>query len=128
MLAINLRDDRGDSCLKSQRGLPACAIGMTVLDVFGRQDAMDYLCYTKRVAEHCEQMDAMMAQQGVDRATAQGVDGQLGWITARAKCIFCKQLDVCGKWLAGEVPHVEPADFCPNTTFFEECRVSDPIA
>lgn len=87
---------------------------------------MDYLCYTKRVAEHCEQMDAMMTQHGVDRATAEEIDGPLGWLTARAKCIFCKQLDVCGKWLAGEAAHVEPGDFCPNTNFFEECRVSDP--
>lgn len=86
---------------------------------------MDYHCYTKRVADHCVQMDAMMAQQGVDRSTAEGIDGQLGWLSARARCIFCKRLDVCKQWLAGESVLAGPGDFCPNASFFEECTLSD---
>lgn len=86
---------------------------------------MDYLCYAKRVAHHREQMDAMMERQGVDRARAENIDGQLGWLTARSRCIFCRQLDVCSKWLAGEAVLAVPGDFCPNSRFFEECGASD---
>jgi hypothetical protein len=90
------------------------------------EDAMDYLRYAERSAEHSEQMDAMMAQRGVDRTTAQNIDGELGWLTARAKCIFCQKADVCSKWLRGEDSGTNPVDFCPNSAFFAQCHITKP--
>ena len=68
-----------------------------------------------------ELMDRMMARVGVPPDEAAGVDGGLAWLEARTKCIFCRHVGECCGWLAGYDTRTTPADFCPNTEFFDSC-------
>jgi len=69
-------------------------------------------------------MDRMMQRVGVAPVEAMCVDGGLAWPEARTKCVFCPRAGVCCSWLAGYDTHSTPADFCPNTKFFES-RLED---
>ena len=68
-----------------------------------------------------ELMDRMMQRVGVAPAETACVDGGLAWLEARTKCIFCRNVAECCSWLADYDTHSTPADFCPNTKFFESC-------
>ena len=68
-----------------------------------------------------ELMDRMMERVGVAPGEAACVDGGLAWLEARTKCIFCRQVGECCGWLEGHDIRATPADFCPNSAFFESC-------
>ena len=79
------------------------------------------LCYSQRVRRQTELMDHMMQRLRVNPALAAGMDGGLGWYEAQTKCIFCPNVRRCCDWLEGSEPLPGPAEFCPNTAFFQGC-------
>jgi hypothetical protein len=71
---------------------------------------------------HCPKlMDRMMERTGVNPAEAAYVDGGLAWLEAGTKCIFCRHVGKCCKWLEGCDTRTTPADFCRNSEFFRSC-------
>ncbi len=82
---------------------------------------MDDLCYGQRALRQGELMDQMMERLRVNPAFAAGRDGGLAWYEARTKCIFCPNAQRCCDWLEDSEPLPGPAEFCPNTEFFQDC-------
>lgn len=84
-------------------------------------DNMRDLSYSQRVLRQAELMDRMMGRLRVSRPFASGIDGGLAWYEACTKCIFCTNAKQCCDWLEGSERLTGPAEFCPNTEFFQGC-------
>jgi hypothetical protein len=68
-----------------------------------------------------ELMGCMMQRTGVNAADAACADGGLAWLEASTKCVFCRHVEKCCKWLEGSDSSSSPADFCRNAEFFRTC-------
>ena len=68
-----------------------------------------------------ELMNRIMEQMGVDPNEAARIDGGLAWQEARTKCLFCRRVGTCWKWVEGLEAQTTPAEFCPNVRFFCCC-------
>lgn len=88
------------------------------------EDVMDYQAYMHRLEMHEDQMRTMMNARGVPHDNVISSDGGLGWISASARCIFCKSVDLCANWMSGKDAALRPEDFCPNLQFFEQVSES----
>jgi Family of unknown function (DUF6455) len=78
-------------------------------------------CYSQKVLYQAELMARMTERIGVDVACAASKDGGLLWYEARTKCLFCRNVQRCSKWLAGLESVGNPVEFCPNAKFFRSC-------
>jgi Family of unknown function (DUF6455) len=86
-----------------------------------RRRNVDDLRYTERVDQQAKLMGQMVERLRVDPTFATSVDGGLAWCEARTKCIFCSDVDRCRAWLERPDGLTGPAEFCPNSEFFQSC-------
>ena len=68
-----------------------------------------------------ELMDRMMQRMGVNQTEAARVDGGLAWLEARTKCLFCRRIGTCCKWIESSDAQTTPANFCQNYEFYRSC-------
>ena len=68
-----------------------------------------------------EMMDRMMQRMGVNPTEAARVDGGLAYLEARTKCLFCRRIGTCCRWLESSDAQTTPIDFCQNSEFFRSC-------
>lgn len=81
---------------------------------------MDIETYFQRLSRNTGLMNRMMDRVGVDKAGVSVIDGGMALSAAQTKCVFCSSPETCSRWLDGDEGPQNPANFCPNSSFFSE--------
>ncbi len=75
----------------------------------------------KRVEHQARRLDEMMIRLGICPIDLARIRAGDAYAQARRTCLFCREAQACGNWLAQAERDAHPV-FCPNLEILEAAR------